>query len=166
MEYRYFVCPALNISCLCDRISFYWWLMANFLAGLAIVCALLATWHMLLCLDSAQIRLSPKPGASDGYKVPTHIKDQRFVVDNIGIKNIFFFTVFLSLLMDGGHPLVCMIWVDDVSEKIILFHNEAFPEGRNCMIWPKDGHKILLIEQHFRLWSCRASQLKNKSERK
>ena len=57
---------------------------------------------MLLCLDSAQIRLSPKPGASDGYKVPTHIKDQRFVVDNIGIKNIFFFTVFLSLLMDGG----------------------------------------------------------------
>ena len=84
--------------------------------------------------------------------------------NNIGIKSTFVLQFFSEFA--DGHPLVCMIRVDDVSEKIILFHNEAFPEGRNCMIWPKDGHKILLIEQHFRLWSCRASQLKNKSERK
>lgn len=59
-----------------------------------------------------------------------------------------------------------MIQVDDVSEKIILFHNEAFPGGRNCMIWPKFGHKILLIEQHFRLWSCEHLNLKTNQRNK
>ena len=60
---------------------------------------------MLLCPDSAQIRLSPKPGASDSYKGPFHIKDQRFVVDNN--KKHIRFTVFSEFA--DGHPLVCMI---------------------------------------------------------
>lgn len=37
------------------------------------------------------------------------------------------------------------------SSSFIMKH---FLQGRNCMICPKVGHKILLIEQHFRLWSC------------
>ena len=54
--------------------------------------------------------------------------------------------------------------VDDVSEKIILHHNEAFPGARNCMIWPKFGHKDPFNWATFPFVVLWASRLKNKSE--